>query len=76
MGCHANVVHYDRLRCGKYYADFRPHVRLTPEVYHCIVQRQGSADILWWSQFHSLDSALKAAEEQLQHFSTAEQRSA
>ena len=72
----SHVVRYDRLRRGKYYADFRRDERLMPEVYQCIIQRDGSSEILWWSQFRSLDSAVRAAEKQLQHLSTGEQRAA
>jgi hypothetical protein len=34
--------------------------RWSPDGKH--IQRDGSADILWWSQFRSLDGAIRAAE--------------
>jgi hypothetical protein len=63
----AHVARYDRLQCGGYFADFRRDRRLTPEVYHCVIQRDGSTEILLWSQFHSLDEAREFAEKHLQH---------
>jgi len=61
-----NVVRYDRLRQGSFYADFRRDKRLYPEVYHCIIQKEGSTQILSWSQFRTLDRARLAAESELQ----------
>jgi hypothetical protein len=63
----SHVIHYDRLRRGNYYADFRCDKRLKPVVYHCVIQRDGSSEIIAWSQYSSLDSALQFAESQLQH---------
>lgn len=67
-----HIVHYDRLRQGKFYADFRRDKRLYPEVYHCIIQREGSTEILGWSQFRSLEKALHAAELELKRLAEAE----
>lgn len=66
------IIRYDRLRCGNYFADFRRDKRLTPKVYHCIIQRDGSTEILAWSQYRSLDAAIRAAESDLQRFSSSE----
>jgi hypothetical protein len=63
----SNVIRYDRLRYGNYYADFRRDKRLQPEIYHCIIQRDGSSEILGWSQYRSLDAAARAAEKHLQY---------
>ena len=63
----SNVIRYDRLRRGRYFADFRRDKRLKPEVYHCIIQRDDSSEILGWSQYRSLDAAVRAAEKQLQY---------
>ena len=71
-----DVIRYERLRRGDYYADFRCDKRLSPRVYHYIIQRDGSSEILAWSQYRSLDAAVRAAEKQLQHFSVAEAKSA
>ena len=60
-----HIVHYERLRQGNFYADFRRDKRLYPEVYHCIIQREGSSEILSWSQYHSLEKAMQGAEFEL-----------
>ena len=53
----ANVIRYERLQSGAYYADFRRDRRLNPEVYHCVIQREGSTEILRWSQHRTLEGA-------------------
>ena len=68
----AYVVRYDRLRQGSFYADFRRDKRLYPEVYHCIIQKEGSTQILSWSQFRTLERAQLAAERELQRLVEAE----
>jgi hypothetical protein len=60
-----HVLRYDRLQVGDYYADFRRDKRLSPEVYHCIIQREGSTEIISWSQHRSLDAARRAAEAEI-----------
>jgi len=66
------VISYERLRQGTFYADFRRDQRLFPEVYHCIIQKEGSTEILGWSQFRTLDRAKLAAERELQRLVDAE----
>ena len=61
----SHVIRYDRLQQGSFYADFRRDRRLNPEVYHCIIQREGSTEILSWSQFRTLERAQLAAEREL-----------
>ena len=61
----SHVLRYDRLKMGNYYADFRRDERLIPEVYHCIIQREGSSEILSWSQYRSLDAAREAAQAEI-----------
>jgi hypothetical protein len=61
----SHVLRYDRLRVEDYYADFRRDKRLYPEVYHCIIQREGSTEILSWSQHRTLEAAQWAAEAEL-----------
>jgi hypothetical protein len=68
----AHVIRYDRLRQGSFYADFRRDQRLYPEVYHCIIQKDGSTQILSWSQFRTLERARLAAERELQRLVQAE----
>lgn len=67
-----HVIRYDRLRQGCFYADFRRDKRLYPEVYHCIIQREGSTQILSWSQFRTLERATLAAERELQRLAEME----
>ncbi|HEX7894047.1 MAG TPA: hypothetical protein VF447_07635 [Terriglobales bacterium] len=59
------VISYERLRNGPYFADFRRDKRLYPEVYHCIIQREGSTEVLNWSQHRSLEAAMETAEREL-----------
>ena len=64
------VARYPRLTCGVFFADFRRDVRLLPEVYHCIIQRKQSKDVLWWTQHRSLQEAVEAAEKELVRLGT------
>lgn len=70
-----HVARYERLQAGDFFADFRRDKRLTPEVYHCVIQRQGSTEILMWSQFHSLQDAKEFAGNHLQHLTGADPNS-
>jgi hypothetical protein len=65
----SNVVRYERLQSGPFYADFRRDKRLDPEVYHCVIQREGSTEILRWSQHRSLDGAMRTARAELRRLS-------
>ena len=47
---------------GTYFADFMRDKRRYPEVYHCVIQRKGSKEILGWTQHYSLEEAMKDAE--------------
>ena len=67
----SHVLRYDRLKVGDHYADFRRDKRLVPEVYHCIIQREGSNEILSWSQYRSLDAARQAAEAEIDRLSSS-----
>ena len=72
----SHVIRYDRLHRGDYYADFRCDKRLKPAVYHCVIQRDDSSEIIAWSQCSSLDLAIKFAKSQLQHLSAPRSKSA
>jgi hypothetical protein len=61
-----HVVTYERVRNGRYYADFRRDKRLYPEVYHCIIQEEGATQILSWSQHRSLEDAIAVARKELE----------
>jgi hypothetical protein len=65
----ANVIRYERLQSGPYYADFRRDRRLNPEVYHCVIQPEGSTEILRWSQHRSLEGAMRTARAELKRLS-------
>ena len=67
-----HVVTYDRITNGPFYADFRRDKRLYPEVYHCVIQREGTAQILVWSQHRSLELAIASAQEELKRLSDAD----
>lgn len=60
-----HVIRYKRLRCGSFFADFRRDKRLYPEVYHCLIQREDSAQILAWTQHRSLEDAIASAQEEI-----------
>ena len=66
------VIRYERLRRGNFFADFRRDKRLHPEVYHCIVQRTGDAQILAWTQHTTLDAARASAAAHLERFSSSD----
>jgi hypothetical protein len=65
----SNVIRYERLQSGPFYADFRRDKRLDPTVYHCVIQREGSTEILRWSQHRSLDGAMRTARAELRRLS-------
>lgn len=68
----SNVIRYDRLQHGPFFADFRRDKRLNPEVYHCVIQREGLSDILRWSQHRTLNAAIRTARAELKRLSTRE----
>jgi hypothetical protein len=68
----SNVIRYERLQHGPFFADFRRDKRLNPEVYHCVIQREGTNDILRWSQHRTLSAAIRSARAELKHLSTSE----
>ena len=69
----SNVIRYERLQHGPFFADFRRDKRLDPEVYHCVIQREGTTEILRWSQHRTLNAAIRSARAELKHLSTREQ---
>lgn len=56
------VIRYPRMQHGIHFADFMRDSRLSPEVYHCVIQREGSKEIFSWTQHSSLEVAIKNAE--------------
>ena len=69
----SNVIRYERLQHGPFFADFRRDKRLDPEIYHCVIQREGKNDILRWSQHRTLNAAMRTARAELKRLSTREQ---
>ncbi len=69
----SNVIRYERLQNGAFFADFRRDKRLDPEVYHCIIQREGATDILRWTQHRTLNAAVRTARAELKRLSSQEQ---
>ena len=68
----SHIARYERLQLGAYYADFRRDKRLVPEVYHCIIQRKGSSEILRWTQHHSLEEAVSVAGAELRRLASGQ----
>jgi hypothetical protein len=62
---HSHIIRYERVQRGAYFADFRRDKRLNPEVYHCVIQREGSTEILRWTQHRSLQEAIETADAEL-----------
>jgi hypothetical protein len=69
---HSYIVRYERLKRGPYYADFRRDTRLVPEVYHSVIQHDGSSEILRWTQHRSLDEAIQEASIELNRLAEGE----
>jgi hypothetical protein len=69
----SNVIRYERLQHGPFFADFRRDKRLDPEVYHCVIQREGTTDILRWTQHRSLNAAVRTARAELKRMAAREQ---
>lgn len=57
-----HIIRYPRVQSENYYADFMRDKRVYPEVYHCVIQREGSNEIHSWTQHSSLEEASKQAE--------------
>lgn len=69
----SNVIRYQRLQNGPFFADFRRDKRLDPDVYHCVIQRKGATEILRWSQHRTLNAAMRTARAELRRLSTRKQ---
>jgi hypothetical protein len=57
-----HIIRYPRLQRGTHFADFMRDKRMCPEVYHCVIQRDGSNEIFSWTQHSTLEAAMKNAE--------------
>jgi len=50
-----------RLECPPYFTDVISDLRSQPPIYHWLVHREGSPQILQWGQEHTLKKAKSAA---------------
>lgn len=66
-----HIVRYPRLREGNHFAEIIRDRRVYPEVYHCVIQREGSNEIHGWTQHSSIEAARQSAETALSLFSAA-----
>jgi hypothetical protein len=66
-GRSSRILRFSRIRFGRYYADFCRDSQLAPEIYHYVIQREGSAEIISWDQRHSLKDAMEAAQKELEY---------
>ncbi len=73
---HERIVKYPQLRSGAYFADFRSDRRLRPEVVHCIIQREGSPEILSWTQHTGIAAAVAVARGELERMRHADSAAA
>lgn len=46
-----------RLKVDGHVAEIRQDQTTNPPIYHCVVQPVGSAEILFWAQFYTLEEA-------------------
>ena len=61
-----------RIRLGNYYADIVIDRRSDPMIYHWLIQKTGSADILMWRQEYSLEAATREANAALERFAAGD----
>ena len=52
---------YSTFEINGYVADIIVDSKTDPPIYHWIIQRSGSADVLFWGQEHTFDEAEAAA---------------
>jgi hypothetical protein len=64
-----------RIKKGQYFADIIADTR-TAGVYHCIVQENGSTEILHWTQERTEKDAVEAAKFRLRRLVWQQQRAA
>ena len=50
-----------RIKEGRFFADIICDGRSEPPIFHYVIQRRGSAEILHWSQATSMEAAEQAA---------------
>ena len=62
-----------RLTLGDYIADILLDTRHDSKIYHWIMQKQGSAEILQWGQEYSFEEAQREAQACLESFVSRDQ---
>lgn len=55
------IIRYPRLQRGSVFADFMRDKRMNPKVYYCVIQREGSNEIISWTQHPSFKAAMTNA---------------
>jgi hypothetical protein len=68
----SRILRYSRIRYGRYFADLCRDSQLAPEIYHYVIQREGSTEIISWDQRHTLKDAMEAAQKELQYLVESE----
>jgi hypothetical protein len=63
-----NQIH--RINFDDFFADLICDVQTEPATWHCLVQRQGGTQILFWSQALSRQEAVRTAQEALRDLKT------
>jgi hypothetical protein len=59
-----------QLRKKLFVADLIEDRRASPPIFHCIVQPEGSVDIVFWGQYTTIDEAKETAEAHLIHLTS------
>jgi hypothetical protein len=65
-----------RIRKQQFFADILHDRRVQPELYHYVVQQDGSNVILSWSQEYTEEAAIRSAEGELDRLVDEEKREA
>lgn len=61
----------DRINLDGFFAEILCDALTVPPTWHCIIQHEGSVEVLFWSQENSWDNALQAADGALHDLSEA-----
>lgn len=70
------VEKYEPLRRHGYIADFSRDIRMFPPIYHVVITKAGSAEILLWVQCESLEEARSEATKRLSDLSNPKRETA
>lgn len=64
----ASIERYEPMVMEGHRAEFSRDLRLNPPVFHYIICREHSKEIIWWSQAHTLEEARAAAARYISQF--------